>query len=343
MDPFSLDKYRYDVPPDLVAQYPVEPRDHARLMVVNRSTGCIDEALVKDLPSFLLPSDALIFNNTKVLHASLQGQLEGGRAVDVLLTKKESVRLWWAMAKPAKKLQLNMLVMFAEGVNARVVEIREDGQRLLEFSTDLSEECLWAIGRVPLPPYIRRKPTLELDAKRYQTIYGVKTGSVAAPTAGLHFTPELFKNLSDKGVSQHFVTLHVGTGTFLPVRTEDVRQHKMHEELFTITPDVAHALNALPITARRIAVGTTSCRVLETVADDEGVIQARSDSTDIFIYPGYRFKYVNTLFTNFHTPESSLLLLVAAFMGYDLMREAYAKAVERRFRLFSYGDAMLIL
>lgn len=343
MDPFSLDSYRYVIPPELVAQFPMEPRDHARLLVVHKTSGIIEEALVRDLPSLLNPSDALIFNNTRVLHAALKGRLEDTRVIDVLLTEKVSLRRWWVMAKPAKKLHLHTLVAFTGGLQARVVEIREDGQRLLEFSSDVTEEVLRSIGSVPLPPYIRRKPIDDLDPQRYQTIYAATPGSIAAPTAGLHFTEDLFDRLDASGVSRIFVTLHVGTGTFLPVRTEDIRQHKMHEELFSLTPCVADALNSIPNTARRIAVGTTSCRVLETAADATGHIRAGSGSTNLFIYPGYEFKFVDGLFTNFHTPESSLLILVGAFMGYELLREAYAKAIEKGFRLFSYGDAMLII
>ena len=250
------------------------------------------------------------------------------------------------MAKPAKKLPLHTSITLGEGddlLHARVVDVKEDGQRLLEFSSDVTEGKFRRIGRVPLPPYIKRAPRNELDAIRYQTIYAATPGSVAAPTAGLHFTDSLFARLDEEQVSRIFVTLHVGTGTFLPVRTEDIRHHKMHEEHFSLTQDVADALNSIPSSGRRIAVGTTSCRVLETAVDGSGHIQAVRGSTNLFIYPGYTWRYVNGLFTNFHTPESSLLMLVAAFMGHDLLREAYATAIAKRFRFFSYGDAMLIL
>ena len=251
------------------------------------------------------------------------------------------------MAKPAKKLLLHTIITFGEEGDlplcARVIDVREDGQRLLEFSSDVTEGKLRRIGRVPLPPYIKRASRNDLDAKRYQTIYARKPGSVAAPTAGLHFTDALFARLDEKRVSRIFVTLHVGTGTFLPVRTEDIRHHTMHEEFFSLPQEIADTLNGIPSTARRIAVGTTSCRVLETAADESGLIHAKSGGTNLFIYPGYTWRFVNGLFTNFHTPESSLLMLVGAFMGYDLLREAYAEAIKRGFRLFSYGDAMLIL
>ena len=342
MNSFSLQQYQFDVPQELIAQYPADPRDSARLLIVNRTTGQIDEGIVADLPSFLTPQDAMIFNNSRVLHAALHGRV-GERDVDVLLTKSVSPHEWWCMAKPARKLGLGTTITFPKNVFATVTGSAQDGQRLLFFSEPLSPELLRSIGTVPLPPYIQRKPNEEFDAQRYQTIYGQKYGSVAAPTAGLHFTDHLLKRLSEKGITSEFVTLHVGTGTFLPIRVPDIRMHQMHTEAFEISQETASALNALPSSSRRLAVGTTSLRVLETAAMPNGTIASGQGETNLFVSPGYNFRFVNALFTNFHTPASSLLVLVSTFMGYDLMKEAYSKALERKFRLFSYGDAMLIL
>ena len=259
-----------------------------------------------------------------------------------LLTKPQSPTHWWAMAKPARSFIVGAKVSFPDGIIATVLDQSLDGQRLLAFSEPLTPERLLAIGSVPLPPYIQHAPTAK-DAERYQTIYGKRFGSVAAPTAGLHFTDSLFEKLMQRGVEKRYVTLHVGTGTFLPIRVEDIRLHQMHTEAFEVPSETADRFNARPPSALRLAVGTTSLRVLESVVDGERRIVSGSGATNLFIHPGRRFQAVIALLTNFHTPGSSLLVLVAAFMGYELMREAYQKAIERRFRLFSYGDAMLIL
>ena len=340
---YNLSSYSFDVPKELIASYPITPRDHARLLVVDRKRGSFQEAHVYDLPEFLQPGDALIFNDTKVLHAALRGTLKSGRVVDCVLTKKIEAYEWSALAKPAKALKIGEKLFFPEDIEALVVGISDDGERIFRFSKDISCLDLQRIGAIPLPPYMKRRAQHDIDDERYQTVYGKRLGSVAAPTAGLHFTDELFKRFSSQSVSTHFVTLHVGTGTFLPIRTEDIREHKIHEEVCEILPSTAATLNNLPQSARRIAVGTTSCRVLETMSDASGILYPGVQSTRLFIYPGYQFRYIDALFTNFHTPESSLLTLVAAFMGYDLMVEAYAKAIESKFRLFSYGDAMLIV
>jgi S-adenosylmethionine:tRNA ribosyltransferase-isomerase len=340
---FSLSDYQFDLPKELIAQYPVEPRDSARLLIVHRSTGCIDEGVITDLPSLLSPNDALVFNDTRVIHARLHGTVDGKRAFHCLLTKQINLYEWWVLAKPARILAIGARLIFEQSVTGEVKEISSDGQRLIVFSEELSPQKLQAIGTIPLPPYIQRPATNEIDASRYQTIYGSHYGSVAAPTAGLHFTQRVFSNLKEKKISTHFVTLHVGTGTFLPIRVPDIRMHQMHTETFEVADDTAMALNSLPCTSRKVAVGTTSCRVLETAAQEDGAIVSGESATNLFIYPGYRFKYVSSLFTNFHTPESSLLVLVSAFMGNELMKEAYQKAIERKFRFFSYGDAMLIL
>lgn len=336
---FDLSSYHFDLPDNRIAQIPADPRDSARLMIVDRKTGTICEAFVRDLPEFLSPGDALVFNNTKVLHASLEGRLEDGRVVNCLLTRSERPDAWWVLAKPARKLTCGRKLLFPLGILA-TVEKENEAERFLRFSRDITPELLEQIGAIPLPPYIRRKATDE-DAKRYQTIYGKHYGSVAAPTAGLHCTDAVFARLEERGISHHFVTLHVGTGTFLPIRVQDVRDHHMHRELFSLEPDVAATLNN--VKGRRVAVGTTACRVLETTARDDGLLHPGQGATQLFIYPGYRFKYVSALLTNFHTPKSSLLVLVSAFMGYELMRKAYHMAIEKGFRFFSYGDAMLIL
>lgn len=342
-DLYSLDSYRFDVPPELIASYPVSPRDHARLMIVDKKKGTIEEAHVYDLPDILAQNDVLIFNDTKVLHANLLGQLENGKKIECLLTKKISQATWSFLAKPAKLLKNETVLFFSQGIKGRIVGVLESGERIIQFSEDLSFSDLKKIGSIPLPPYMRRKADPTFDEERYQTIYGKNLGSVAAPTAGLHFTESLFSNLTKKNIKSEFITLHVGTGTFLPIRSTDIRQHAMHYESYELSSETASALNDLPQGARRVAIGTTSCRVLETIADSSGRLHAQQGSTNLFIYPGYTFRYITSLFTNFHTPESSLLVLVSAFMGYDLMVEAYAKAKEKRFRLFSYGDAMLIL
>ena len=341
-DLFSLDAYRFDVPPELIAQVPAERRDHSRLMVVDRARGTIDEATVADLPSFLAPGDMMVLNNTRVLHAALRGTV-AGKQVSCLLTKSFCPTHWWAMAKPGRFLSVGARISFPDGVFAEVADLSPDGQRLLIFSEPLTPERLLCVGSVPLPPYIRRVAPTKEDAARYQTIYGESFGSVAAPTAGLHFTNDLFDRLSQRGVERAYVTLHVGTGTFLPIRVQDIRHHQMHTETFEVSSETANRFNTLSPSARRLAVGTTSLRVLESVADDLGHITPGTGATNLFIQPGHRFRAVTALFTNFHTPGSSLLVLVGAFMGYELMKEAYQKAIERRFRLFSYGDAMLIL
>lgn len=342
-DLFSLASYSYSFPEELVASYPISPRDHARLMIVDRKSGSITEGLVRDLPDILDADDALIFNNTKVYHASLEGKVTGKREVTCLLAKKLHTTDWIVLAKPARILQLGSKIDFKHGVYAHVIDIVEGGKRILRFSHDLSFQDLRSLGSIPLPPYMKRKAIESVDADRYQTVYGKELGSAAAPTAGLHFTNDLFDRIKKKSISSHFITLHVGTGTFLPIRTPDIRDHVMHFEPFEISPEVASQLNSLPKRSRKVAVGTTSCRVLETVSDADGIIHPQTSQTNLFIYPGSTFHFVSGLFTNFHTPESSLLVLVSAFMGYDLMVEAYAKAIEKRFRLFSYGDAMLII
>jgi len=341
--PFSLESYTYYLPKELIAQHPIEPRDQARLLVVERKCGTVREGRVSDLPDILSPGDALVFNNTKVLHAMLKGHLESGRGVECLLTESESPYSWWALTKPSKLFSEGRSISFAEGIEAVVIKARERGERLLRFSQEITPSLLQKIGTIPLPPYIRRAVDKEVDSKRYQTVYAEHFGSVAAPTAGLHFTDRLLSSLDRKGIERHQVTLHVGTGTFVPIRTDDIRDHQMHTEQFEVDDKAACALNQVSPSRRKVAVGTTSCRVLESIVQKNRRIEPQSGRTNLYITPGYEFTFVDTLFTNFHTPGSSLLVLVSAFMGYDLMKEAYAKAIEKRFRFFSYGDAMVIL
>ena len=341
-DLFSLSSYSYHVPEELIARYPLERRESSRLLLVDRKSGRIEEMRVTDLPGLLSSKDLLIFNNTKVLHALLVGQLSSTKEIECLLCTREGPRTWLVMVKGAKRLIRGTKIAFPNDIEGVVVAEREGGFRLIEFSSELSPELLEKIGQVPLPPYMRRKAEEAIDAPRYQTIYAEHYGAVAAPTAGLHFSEELFQALDEKGVSRAQVTLHVGAGTFVPIRADDIRQHTMHSEVYEVGEIAAEMLNELP-RRRRIAVGTTSLRTLETVSLPDGTIVKGEGSTNVYIWPGYSFKAVDALFTNFHTPKSSLLVLVSAFMGYDLMMEAYAKAVEKEFRLFSYGDAMLIV
>jgi S-adenosylmethionine:tRNA ribosyltransferase-isomerase len=341
-DIFSLESYDYEVPDELIARYPSERREEARLLLVDRKSGAIEEARVADLPEILTPSDLLVFNDTKVLHALLVGRLSSQRQVECLLCRKEKCRTWLVMVKQAHRLKIGDRIDFSNGVVGTVVGKSSEGFQAIEFSEELTPALLEQVGRVPLPPYMKRKAEEAFDAKRYQTVYAEKYGAVAAPTAGLHFSESVLEQFIARGIEKTFVTLHVGAGTFLPIRVDDIRLHKMHSEMYEVSSESAQKLNA-DVSKRRIAIGTTALRTLETVAMPSGEILPGTGVTDIYIQPGYVFKAVDALFTNFHTPKSSLLVLVSAFMGYDLMKEVYAKAIEKQFRLFSYGDAMLIM
>ncbi len=334
---FSLTDYQFDLPQELIAQAPCNPRDSSRLMLVERATGRISECVFRDLPTLLEPGDCLVFNDTKVIPARLIGRRPGGGLAELLLIRRLPDATWEALGRPGRKLQLGTRLLFGPDFSAEIVELLPDGVRRVRFFGEF-ESGLERYGRMPLPPYIQRE-TAASDKERYQTVYAANPGAIAAPTAGLHFTEELLNSL--KGISQAKVTLHVGLGTFKPVQVEDIRQHPMHQELCLIPEATADLLNGR--TKRSICVGTTSCRTLESAADPKGLIHAGSYETRLFIYPGYSFKATDALLTNFHLPGSSLLMLVSAFAGYELMREAYAKAIEKRFRFFSYGDAMLIL
>lgn len=338
MDAFLLSSYQFNLPSDLIAKTPVEPRDHSRLMIVNRAKGTIEEARFFEFPQLLDKGDTLVFNDTKVIPARLLGKRDNGSGAEVFLIEEERPGEWRTLVKPGKKLQPGARVTFGPDFFCEVLAILEEGIRLVRFHHEGNfYELLQRYGKIPLPPYIDR-PAEKKDEETYQTIYAAAPGAVAAPTAGLHFTPSTFDELNKKGIAQAHVTLHVGLGTFKPIQADDIRQHKMHQERYFITEEAAHTINQTP--GRLICVGTTSSRTLESVGLPA---TSRTGETSIFIYPGYTFKATQALLTNFHLPGSSLLLLVSAFAGGELIKEAYTKAIERRFRFYSYGDAMLIL
>ena len=335
--------FDYELPKELIAQDPIEDRSSSRLMILNKETGETRESVFRDIVNELNPGDCLVINNTRVIPARLYGVKEDtGAQIEVLLLKREAGDVWEVLTRPGKKAKPGTMISFGDGkLRAEVLEIVDDGNRKLRFIYDgIFEEILDELGQMPLPPYI----THELkDKERYQTVYAKVDGSAAAPTAGLHFTRELLEQIERKGVTIATVTLHVGLGTFRPVKVENVQEHHMHSEYYKIEPEEAEKINrARAAGGRIIAVGTTSCRTLESAADENGHIGASSGWTDIFIYPGYRFKIVDALITNFHLPQSTLVMLVSALAGRENILNAYKEAVEKRFRFFSFGDAMLI-
>ena len=336
----KVDLFDFHLPPARIAHQPVEPKDAARLLHVSDTLG---DYRVRDLPQLLRAGDILVFNNSRVIPARLFCDVTGKR-IEILLHKPHGNGVWLAFAKPAKKLKEGMVLHFAEDFSAQVTGRSEDGQVHLRFAE--TGEALYAKleahGHVPLPPYISRTDTPE-DKTLYQTIYAAPKGSVAAPTAGLHFTPELFAALEARGVQKAFVTLHVGAGTFQPVKVNDTDEHQMHSEWAEITSDTAAQINAARAAGGRVvAVGTTSMRTLETAATADGRVQPFTGDTDIFITPGYQFKIVEALMTNFHLPKSTLFMLVSAFSGLENMQRAYAHAIAREYRFYSYGDACLL-
>ncbi|MCO5066101.1 MAG: tRNA preQ1(34) S-adenosylmethionine ribosyltransferase-isomerase QueA [Rhizobiaceae bacterium] len=351
-----VDLFDFDLPEDRIALRPAQPRDSARLLVSRPGEAPVD-AVFRDLPDLLEPGDVLVFNDTKVLPAQLKGVRHRGDAtahVDATLHMRMSPDSWLAFARPAKRLVVGDRIQFGHDgsvcylgtLNATVAEKRESGEVLLHF--DLSgaalDEALHAVGHIPLPPYIAaRRPDDDRDRSDYQTIYAQEEGAVAAPTAGLHFTPELFAQLDARGIERCFVTLHVGAGTFLPVKADDTDDHRMHAETGRVSAHVAGRLNEARAAKRRIvAVGTTSLRLLESAARDDGTLAEWSGATDIFITPGYRFRAVDALVTNFHLPRSTLVMLVSAFCGLERMREVYAHAIADGYRFYSYGDGSLL-
>lgn len=343
-DPYALSSYQFDLPSEQIAQYPRVPRDQSRLMVIERKSGQITEMVFRDIADFLQERDRLIFNDTKVIPARLIGKRPTGGETEIFLTRMRGEGLWEAMVRPGRKLRAGSRVIFSEIFSCEILERLPDGGALVQFHYEGNFDALLdQHGKIPLPQYIRREADPILDKSRYQTVYASQPGALAAPTAGLHFSRELIEKLVKKGVYQTTVTLHVGLGTFRPVQVDDIREHIMHTERVCILPEAAVQLNSHPGDTRQVCVGTTSLRALEAVADAEGLIPSGEFDANIFIYPGYRFKYARTLLTNFHLPGSSLLMLVSAFAGYELTMEAYAKAVRDGYRFFSYGDAMLIL
>ena len=335
--------FYYDLPEELIAQTPVEPRNSSRRMVLPRNGGEIEHKHFYDLPEFLKPGDCLVLNNTRVLPARLYGTREDtGAVVEFVLLRQHGNKLWECLAGPGKKAKTGYKFRFSDKLTAIVTDVLEDGNRMIEFACEGDFfAVLDEVGQMPLPPYIKEKLK---DKERYQTVYSKDAGSAAAPTAGLHFTKEMLESIKAMGVNIAYVTLHVGLGTFRPVKVEDVTQHKMHTEHYYIPEEAAKTINETRKNGGSvICVGTTSCRTVESCAKKYGEIKECSGDTDIFIYPGFEFKCMDGLITNFHLPESTLIMLVSAFAGYDNVMNAYNTAVKERYRFFSFGDAMLIL
>ena len=332
----------YDLPDELIAQTPLEQRDTSRLLILNKDTGSTQHKAFYNIIDYLRPGDCLVMNDSRVLPARLLGHRPTGGAVELLLLRDLGEKKWECLAKPGRKMQVGQTVIFGNGeLTATVTDICEDGNRVVAFEYDgIFLEVLERLGKMPLPPYI--KAELQ-DQERYQTVYSKDVGSAAAPTAGLHFTNDLLDDIQQKGIKTAFVTLHVGLGTFRPVKAEDIDQHHMHSELCMISKETADILNETRNNGGRIVcVGTTSCRTLESLVDENGRFTESSKWTDIFIYPGYKFKAMNALITNFHLPESTLVMLVSAFAGREKILNAYNEAVKEKYRFFSFGDAMFI-
>lgn len=331
--------FYYDLPEELIAQTPIDPRDHSRLLVYDRATDTVKHKHFYDLPSFLKKGDLLVVNNTRVIPARIFGHIENHESVlEVLLLKRKDYTHWETIMKPARKARLGSVIHFCDELSAVVTEIGDYGARTIDFKFDgVFEDILDRVGNMPLPPYIKEKLA---DKERYQTVYSKIEGSAAAPTAGLHFTPELIQKLKDMGVEFATVLLHIGLGTFRPVKEENILDHEMHTEYYEIDEENAEKINKATREGRRvICVGTTSVRTLETVADENGYVRAQKGDTSIFIYPGYKFKCVKALITNFHLPESTLIMLVSALVGREKTLEIYNEAVKERYRFFSFGDA----
>ena len=334
----------YDLPEELIAQDPLEDRTASRLLVLNRETGAVEHKIFSDVIDYLNEGDCLVINNTRVIPARLIGEKEDtGGKVEVLLLKRRANDVWETLVKPGKKLRPGARVIFGDGrLKAEILEIAEEGNRLVRFYYEgIFEEILDSLGEMPLPPYITHK--LE-DKEMYQTVYAKYDGSAAAPTAGLHFTKELLSKIEEKGIKIASITLHVGLGTFRPVKVDDVNNHHMHTEWYEVNAEAADIINETKRNGGRvICVGTTSCRTIESVADENGYMKAKTGETDIFIYPGYKFKVMDGLITNFHLPESTLVMLVSAFAGKENVLAAYETAVKEKYRFFSFGDAMILI
>ena len=354
MNELKKEDFYFDLPLELIAQDPLEDRSSSRLLTLDKKTGNIDHKVFTNVIDYMNSGDCLVLNNTKVIPARLLGVKEGtGAAVEVLLLKRRDNDIWETLVKPGKKMKPGTILEFGTlikdettGCNTcqlkgKVLEIVEEGNRLIQFSYEgIFEEVLDQLGEMPLPPYITHKLQ---DKNRYQTVYAKYEGSAAAPTAGLHFTPDLLKKIREKGVSIAYVTLHVGLGTFRPVKVENILEHHMHSEYYQITKEAADLINEAKDNGKKvICVGTTSCRTIESAADENGRLQECCDNTEIFIYPGYQFKILDGLITNFHLPESTLIMLVSALAGRDQVLMAYKEAVKEKYRFFSFGDAMMI-
>ncbi len=336
--------FYYELPEELIAQDPLVDRESSRLLVLDRESGVISHRVFREITEYLKAGDCLVINDTKVLPARLIGSREGTNGkIEILLLKRKENNIWETLVKPGKKARVGTKIVFGDGLlTGEVIDIVEEGNRLIQFTYEgIFEEILDQLGQMPLPPYITHQ--LE-DQNRYQTVYAEHTGSAAAPTAGLHFTPELLEKIEDMGVNIAKVTLHVGLGTFRPVKVEEITDHHMHSEFYQIDEEAAAKINRAKECGKRvICVGTTSCRTVESAADESGKLRACSGWTEIFIYPGYRFKVLDCLITNFHLPESTLIMLVSALAGRETVLAAYEEAVREKYRFFSFGDAMLVM
>ena len=340
---YSTADYWFDLPKELIAQDPLEDRASSRLLVMNKDTGELEHKIFRDIIDYLKPGETLVLNNTKVIPARLMGtKIDTGASVEILLLKRRENDIWETLVRPGKKLRPGAKVTFGDGLlTAEILEVVDEGNRLVQFHYDgIFEEVLDRLGEMPLPPYITHK--LE-NPEMYNTVYAKFDGSAAAPTAGLHFTNELLDEIAAKGVNIAYVTLHVGLGTFRPVKVDDVREHHMHTEWYHVTQETADLINKTHENGKRVVcVGTTSCRTVESASTPDGIIHAGADNTSIFIYPGYKFKIMDGLITNFHLPESTLIMLVSAFCGRDKILHAYDVAVKDKYRFFSFGDAMYL-
>ena len=343
MSELKTSDFYFDLPEELIAQDPLEDRSASRLLMLNKETGDTEHHIFKDVIDYLNPGDCLVLNNTKVIPARLLGVKEDtGAAVEVLLLKRREGDVWETLVKPGKKCRPGPRLSFGDGIlKAEVLEVVEEGNRLIHFEYEgIWEEVLDSLGEMPLPPYITHKLQ---DKSRYQTVYAKYEGSAAAPTAGLHFTPQLLRQIEEKGVDIAYVTLHVGLGTFRPVKVDNILEHHMHSEYYQISQEAADKINRAKENGHRvICVGTTSTRTVESAADENGKLTECCDNTEIFIYPGYKFKVLDALITNFHLPESTLVMLVSALAGRENVLNAYKEAVEEKYRFFSFGDAMFI-
>ncbi|MCC9295928.1 tRNA preQ1(34) S-adenosylmethionine ribosyltransferase-isomerase QueA [Clostridium sp. WLY-B-L2] len=335
--------FDFYLPKELIAQHPLKQRDEARLMVLDKKTGKVEHKVFRDIIGYLNPGDCLVLNDTRVLPARLIGKKEGsGGKMEILLLKRNEDGSWETLVKPGRRARIGDRFDFGDGeLKAEISQIKKDGNRIVKFEyRGIFEEALDKLGQMPLPPYIKEK--LE-DKEMYQTVYSKEEGSAAAPTAGLHFTEDLLQKIEDKGVKLAFLTLHVGIGTFRPVKVENVEDHDMHSEYYRMSRETADVINGARESGHSvISVGTTSCRTLETIADEDGRVREQSGWTDIFIYPGYKYKIVDKLITNFHLPQSTLIMLVSALCGRENILNAYREAVKNRYRFFSFGDAMFI-